>query len=154
MPLFPAVTLDHDSSTVSPQVFSLFNSQSSYHRALAFAARLLKEASVRETVIDRAFQLAYARPPQPEELKKCLDHWQSMEARHNKLHFDKVQYPREVVREAVEENTGEKFTFREPLEFYADFKPDLEPADASPELRGLAEVCLALFNSNEFAYVQ
>jgi hypothetical protein len=29
----------------------------------------------------------------------------------------------------------------------------LQPADATPETRGLAEVCLVLLNSNEFAYV-
>ena len=56
-------------------------------------------------------------------------------------------------RVAVEENTGEKFTFVEPLEAYADFVPDLQAADVSPEVRGLAEVCLVLLNSNEFAYV-
>ena len=61
--------------------------------------------------------------------------------------------PREVVREAVEENTGEKFKFSEPLEVAVDFVPDLQPADASPETRALAEVCLVLFNTNEFAYV-
>jgi hypothetical protein len=41
----------------------------------------------------------------------------------------------------------------EPLEFYTDFVRDLKPCDVSPEVRGLAEVCLVLLNSNEFAYV-
>ena len=76
-----------------------------------------------------------------------------MRARHETLSFDRPVYPTEVVREAVEENTGEKFTFVEPLEFYADFVPDLKPADVGPDVRGLAEVCLVLLNSNEFAYV-
>jgi hypothetical protein len=53
----------------------------------------------------------------------------------------------------VEENTGEKFRFTEPLEAYADFVPDLKPSDAAPEVRGLAEVCLVILNGNEFAYV-
>ena len=39
------------------------------------------------------------------------------------------------------------------LEVYRDFVPDLKPVDASPALRGLAEVCLVLLNSNEFAYI-
>jgi hypothetical protein len=76
-----------------------------------------------------------------------------MTVRHKTLRFDAPEYPRQVLREAVEENTGEKFTFVEPLEFYADLVPDLKPSQASPELRGLAEVCLVLLNSNEFAYV-
>jgi hypothetical protein len=76
-----------------------------------------------------------------------------MTARHKTLKFERPAYPQQVVREAVEENTGEKFTFVEPLEVYADFVPDLRPSDASPEFRGLAEVCLVLLNTNEFAYV-
>jgi len=142
-----------DASTVTPQVFSMFNSQASYDRALAFAARLLKETTDRESAITRAFQITYARAPQPSELTACLAHWDAMTARHRTLTFDRPAIPSEVVREAVEENTGEKFKFIEPLEAAADFVPDLKPADAPPQTRGLAEVCLVLLNSNEFAYV-
>jgi hypothetical protein len=35
----------------------------------------------------------------------------------------------------------------------ADFVPDLHPADVTPEVRGLMEVCLVLFNANEFVYL-
>ena len=56
-------------------------------------------------------------------------------------------------REAVEENTGEKFSFNEKLETYAEFVPDLRPEDVDARTRALADVCLVLFNSNEFAYV-
>jgi mono/diheme cytochrome c family protein len=142
-----------DASTVTPQVFSLFNSQATFERALAFAARVLKEAKSKEEAIGRCFQLAYGRAPRADELKASLAHWDAMTARHHTLKFEKSAPPREVVREAVEENTGEKFTFRETLHAYADFVPDLQPADASPELRGLAEVCLVLLNANEFAYI-
>ena len=58
-----------------------------------------------------------------------------------------------MVREAVEENTGEKFEFTEKLNLYADFVPDLKPGDVDVQTRGLAEVCLVLLNSNEFVYV-
>lgn len=152
-----------EASTVTPQVFSLFNSEITFDRALALANRLKEEARKNEKkepawnqspkVVQRAFQLAYGRPAEDAELAACLDHWQAMTARHRQLKFDPPEYPTEVVREAVEENTGEKFTFVEPLEVYEDFVPDLKPADASPELRGLAELCLVLLNSNEFAYV-
>ena len=37
--------------------------------------------------------------------------------------------------------------------FDADFVPDLQPADVDARTRALADVCLVLFNSNEFAYV-
>ncbi len=143
-----------ESSTVTPQVFALFNSRITFERALAWADRLHRESGGdRPTAITRAFQLAFGRPPTAEELAACLDHWAAMERRHESLHFDPPHYPREVLREAVEENTGERFTFVEPLEVAADFVADLQPADASPAVRGLAEVCLVLLNTNEFAYV-
>ena len=79
--------------------------------------------------------------------------WVRMTDRHENLSFDPPVYPSEVVREAVEENTGEKFTFIEPLEVYADFVPDLQAADVDRRVYALSDVCLVLFNSNEFAYV-
>jgi len=76
-----------------------------------------------------------------------------MTQRHEKLVFQPVEYPREVVREAVEENTGVRFQFVEPLEIYDDFVPDLGPSQVDARTRGFAELCLVLFNSNEFTYV-
>ncbi len=142
-----------DASTVTPQVFALFNSEATLDRALAFAARVQRETSSRETALTRIFELAYGRAPSSSELALCLEHWTTMTAKQRTLTFAKPTLPREVVREAVEENTGEKFTFTEPLEVTADFVPDLKSADAPPETRALADVCLVLLNSNEFAYV-
>jgi hypothetical protein len=82
-----------------------------------------------------------------------LAHWQLMTEKHRGLKLDAPKPPLSVVREAVEENTGEKFKFTEPLYAYRDFKPDIDPSAMDAETRGLAEVCLILFNSNEFAYV-
>ena len=142
-----------EASNVTPQVFALFNSEISFDRAIAMANRVLKEKSSGERTIDRLFRLAFGRVPKPDETEACLAHWDRMTTRHRGLTFAPPAYPREVVREAVEENTGERFTFVEPLEMYADFVPDLKASDVGPELRGLAEVCLVLLNSNEFAYV-
>jgi mono/diheme cytochrome c family protein len=142
-----------EASTITPQVFSLFNGRPSHDRALAFAARLRQEASSRADTIARAFLLAYGRPPTESERQACLAHWEAMTARQRQLTPRKPTYPREVVREAVEENTGEKFTFVEPLHACADFVADLQPADVDAETRGLADVCLVLFNANEFLYV-
>lgn len=142
-----------EASTVTPQVFALFNSETTLDRALALAARIQRETSGREPAIGRAFQLVYGRAPSPSELKACVAHWDTMLARHRTLTFERTTTPREVVREAVEENTGEKFKFVEPLETAADFVADLKPAEAPAETRALAEVCLVLFNTNEFAYV-
>ncbi len=140
-----------DVSTVTPQVFSLFNGQPSYDRALALANRVVKEKPA--DVITRLFQLAYGRPPSPAEKAACTTHWQLMVAKQATIAFKQPQPPLSVKRDAVEENTGEKFSFQEKLPGYADFIPDLQPADVDAQTRALADVCLVLLNSNEFVYL-
>lgn len=76
-----------------------------------------------------------------------------MTERHRGLTFDKEPRPTKLTRDAVEENTGEPFTFTEVLPAAADFVPDLHLADVPPETRGLMEVCLILLNPNEFVYL-
>ena len=142
-----------DASTVTPQVFSLFNSQASYDRALALAARLRRETNSPTAAVELAFSLVNGRPATPQEVTAGLDHWSLMTERHRTLRFAPTKMPTAVVREAVEENTGEKFQFTERLNFYDEFVPDLQPGDVDAETRGLAEVCLVLLNANEFVYV-
>ena len=124
-----------------------------FDRALALARRVTESELPTKQIIDRLFRLIYGRTATDTEVAMCGDHWSRMTDRHQNLTFSPPKYPHEVQRVAVEENTGEKFSFVEPLEFYEKFVPDLKPADTSPELRGLAEVCLVLLNSNEFLYV-
>jgi hypothetical protein len=138
-------------STVTPQVFSLFNGEASYDRALALANRVLKEKAA--DPISRVFELTFGRKPSADEKASCEAHWKQMEAKQAKLTFEKPKPPLEVRREAVEENTGEKFSFQEKLPGYADFVDDLQPADCDAKTRALADVCLVLLNSNEFAYL-
>ena len=138
-------------STVTPQVFSLFNGQASYDRALALAFRVTKEDS--PDAIARVFHLCFNRAPAPEEKAACEEHWRRMQARQEGIAHAKPRPPLEVRREAVEENTGEKFSFQEKLHAYAEFVPDLQPADCDARTRALADVCLVLLNSNEFAYL-
>ena len=142
-----------EASTVTPQVFALFNSQASLARSLALAARVLREEKNDEAALQGVFALLYGRPAKPAELTACLAHWQEMQVVQSKAAFPAVRPPLEVRREAVEENTGEKFTFSETLHASADFVPDLQAADCDARTRALADVCLALLNSNEFAYV-
>ncbi|MES2696202.1 MAG: PSD1 and planctomycete cytochrome C domain-containing protein [Verrucomicrobiota bacterium] len=142
-----------DASTVTPQAFALFNSEASLDRALALAARARREAASPEAALDRAFQLTFGRTPSAAEQKICREHLATMTAKQRTLTFARPEIPREILRDAVEENTGEKFSFSEPLEIAADFVPDLKMADAPPETRALADVCLVFLNSNEFAYI-
>ncbi len=147
-----------ESSTVTPQVFSLFNGQATHSRALALANRVLTESkadNVRnadEQVVDRLFKIVFSRAPLDAELQACVSHW------HETIPLVQLApefrpLPLQVRREAVEENTGEKFSFNETLHANADFVPDLQPANVDARTRALADVCLVLFNSNEFAYV-
>ncbi|HIG28935.1 MAG TPA: DUF1549 domain-containing protein [Verrucomicrobiales bacterium] len=142
-----------DASTITPQVFSLFNSQISLDRAVAFANRLMKEAGKPRRAIIRAFQLAYGRPPTLQERKLCMSHYREMKNRHSEMRIPRPNYPTRIVRQAVEENTGESFEFTEELEMMVDFVPDKTLADVDVETRALAEVCLVLLNSNEFLYI-
>ena len=142
-----------EASTVTPQVFSLFNGQSTQSRALALANRAVKETRSDEQAVTLCFVLAFTRPPKAEELRSCLAHWREIEALLGDAKPAATKPPLEVRRDAIEENTGEKFSFNEKLHAYTEFVPDLQPADVLLHTRALADVCLALLNSNEFAYV-
>ena len=142
-----------EASTVTPQVFSLFNGQTSHSRALALANRAMKEADTDEQTVTRCFLLTFSRQPSADELQSCLTHWHDIESLLGDIKPTSTKPPLEVRRDAVEENTGEKFSFNEKLHAYSDFVSDLQPADVSLHTRGLADVCLALLNSNEFVYV-
>lgn len=142
-----------EASTVTPQVFALFNSQASASRALAFAARVLQETRSDDEAVHRCFLRAFGRTAKPQELSACLAHWRAMESVQSRTTIDAVKPPLEVRREAIEENTGEKFSFQETLHANADYVPDLQPGDCDVRTRALADVCLVLLNTNEFAYV-
>jgi Protein of unknown function (DUF1549)/Protein of unknown function (DUF1553)/Planctomycete cytochrome C len=142
-----------EASTVTPQVFAMFNSQASQSRALALAARAMRETENDDSAIRRCFELAFGRTPKAAELAACLDHWRDIEAMLSDTPPDRFNPPLEVRRDAVEENTGEKFSFSEKLHAHHDYVPDIQPADVSKHTRALADVCLSLLNTNEFAYV-
>jgi hypothetical protein len=142
-----------ETSTVTPQVFSLFNGHNTHTRALTLAALALKEADNDRDAIKRCFQLAVAREPSPQELKEFLAHWRETEKALPEKAAIRAVPPLEIVREAVEENTGERFTFTEPLFSNADFVPDLQPADVDRHTRALSDLCLVILNSNEFVYI-
>lgn len=145
-----------ETSTITPQAFALFNGRAVHARALALAVRAIAASDSDQAAIGRCFLILLGRQPDSDELHACLAHWQRMRellpASVAESSLAEVA-PREVIREAVEENTGEKFRFVERLYANEDFVPDLRPADVDARTRGLAEVCLTLFNTHEFAYV-
>jgi hypothetical protein len=141
-----------DSTTVTPQVFSLLNGQFVHDMALAMANHLAsKEASPREQ-IRQAFRVCFGREPAEGELQSCLEHLQ-LAVEHHRNHAPVArEVPTRVARDHVGELTGAKFEF---IEDWSDLphEPNLQPTDVTAEVRGLAEVCLVLLNANEFVYV-
>ncbi|MGB0549023.1 MAG: PSD1 and planctomycete cytochrome C domain-containing protein [Limisphaerales bacterium] len=145
-----------NSATIAPQAFTLMNSPIHHARALAFAARLEKERPGNlDRQIVRAFQLVFQRQPTTAETKACHTHIAKMLAHHKATSPVKDEPPKYVIRQMVEEMTGLDFWWVEDLDIYSsgDFVPDLKPWDVKPPTRALAELCLVLFNSNEFVYV-
>src|SRR5207248_1657164 len=63
-----------DETTVTPQVFALFNSEFAATRALVMAACLMKDHSSDSERIDAAFRAVYSRPPSATEADKCIAH--------------------------------------------------------------------------------
>lgn len=140
-------------STVTPQVFSLFNSRNSYDRALAMAVRLSEEAPDLEAQLVRAFKLTCGRQPDADELRTCRSHIEQMTKQHRSTPAVSQIDPLFIIRQMVEEMTGRTFYWKEELDIYQDYVPDIRPDDVTPEIRALADLCLVLMNSNEFLYV-
>ena len=144
-----------ETSTIAPQALALLNGGNTFGRALAAAQSVLDEDPADDgAAVAALFRRAFGREPSPGEREACVSHWHAMTTRHASLHFAPARPPAEVTRTAVEENTGERFTYVETLEQAAAFEPDLQPADAAPRTRGLAEVALVLLNANEFLYLE
>jgi hypothetical protein len=56
------------------------------------------------------------------------------------------------VHTITSELTGEQFQFTQPEEVI-DYEENLHPSEVEAETRALADLALALLNSNELAYV-
>lgn len=143
-----------DASAVSPQAFTLLNSDAMTDRSIAFAKRVIDEkGSDSKKCINRAFQLAYGRKPSAEERSSLQEYLTNMQEYHETHAPEKVEYPTSITRSLVEEFTGEPFEFIEKLNVYEDYVADAKPWNVDAKTRALADVCLLIFNSNEFVYV-
>jgi hypothetical protein len=143
-----------DETTVTPQVFALFNSEFAANRALAMAARLANEHKTRPEQVAAAFRTIHGREPSAVELEKSLAHLARMTIQHEAHPRRATELPKHVSRGMVEELTGELFRWDEDLSVLNDYERDLMPWQVDPETRALADVCLVLMNSNEFLYVR
>ena len=142
-----------DSPSVSPQALTLMNSDVATDRAIAFALRLEREAYTLDTQIDRAYQLAYGRLPAAETRQQLAGFVREMQQHHRAHAPEERIYPTRVTRSLVEEFTGKPFEYEEILNRFEDYVPDTKAWQVEPETRALADLCLLLYNSNEFVYV-
>jgi hypothetical protein len=76
-----------------------------------------------------------------------------MQTYHRGVKPEPAKYPTRITRSLVEEFSGKTFEYEEILPRFENYVADKKPADVSPETRALADVCLALFNTHEFAYL-
>ncbi|MBC8353679.1 MAG: PSD1 domain-containing protein [Planctomycetes bacterium] len=143
-----------DSAAVTPQAFTLLNSDVMTDRSIAFALRVQRERKGDvKAQIRRAVQLAYGRVPTAKEQESLEGYLSEMLKYHQEIKPASVEYPKEVTRSLVEEFTGEPFEFIEKLNVYNDYVSDAKPWTVDAKTRALADVCLLLINSNEFMYV-
>ena len=143
-----------NSAAVTPQAFTLLNSDVMTDRSLAFALRVQKERPRQtEQWVRRAVQLAYGRVPTAKEQRALHGYLEQMQEYHKTHTPQPVEYPKQVTRSLVEEFTGEPFEFIEKLNVYDDYVPDAKPWTVDADTRALADLCLLLLNSNEFIYV-
>ena len=142
-----------DASSVSPQALTMLNSDYMTKRSIAFALRLEREETRLAGRIQRAYQLAFSRAPEAGMSAKSAEYVTAMEAHHRATSPRAVPYPTRITRSLVEELTGAPFEYDEWLPVYENYQPDTQPWEVGPSTRALADFCLLLFNSNEFAYV-
>ena len=142
-----------DAAAVSPQAFTMMNSDLMTDRSIAFAIRLEKEAKTLEQQIVRAFELTFGRAPTMAEWEKMAGFVTQMRAYHDGTTPKPVTYPTQITRSLVEEFSGQPFDYEEILPAYEKYVPDTKAADVAPATRALADLCLALFNSHEFMHV-
>ena len=139
-----------DSSTVPTQAFALLNSEQSRDMALIMTGRL--SALPPDRQVDTAFRLAYGRGPSEEEVGWTTEFLTKMSDHYGRNPAPPRQPPDDVVHHITSELTGEKFEFVQPA-YAGPYEHNPHPSESSPETRALADLALALFNSNEFVYV-
>ena len=142
-----------ETSIVAPQALTQMNAETVQNRGLAFAQRLMSEKRTEEATIRKAFQVAFCRDPSRNELKACLEHWKTATKREESKSYKPKKYETKIKRTVMAEKTGEPYDFIELLPTFENYVHDLQPHQVNATTRGLAQICVVLFNSNEFAYL-
>ena len=144
---------DRDSASVSPQAFTLLNSDVTTARSIAFARRVEREAQSLPDQVRRAIRLAFGRVPTAAEQERMVKYVEEMRVYHAGVLPQRQIYPTRIKRSLVEEFSGKSFEYEEILPVFENYEPDRQAIEVSPATRALADLCLLLFNSNEFVYL-
>jgi len=131
----------------------MINSVEMQERAIAFAAQLLKTKRTDDATIRQAFLQALGRPASTAEAHACVKHWHVAMIAESKKSYKLRRTPNSVERTVMAEKTGQPYKFIEIMPAFDNYVSDLQPANVNARTRGLAQVCLVLFNLNEFIYL-
>ncbi len=142
-----------ETSTVAPQALTLLNAEEVQDRSLAMAARVLKLVQNDQHAIHWAFELTLGRHPSKSERELCLKHWKQATAEEKEKTYQPKRFASNAKRTVMAEKTGEPYDFVEYMPAYENYQPDLQPSQVDARTRGFAQLCLVLYNSNEFAYL-
>ena len=142
-----------DQMSVTPQAFTLLNSDVTNSRSIAMAQRLEKDSSVLTAKIQRAFSLILGRAPSASELRRMRQYVSDMTKYHEENPTTPRTFPTSITRSLVEELSGDVFEYQEILPVYENYQADPHANNASPSTRAIADLCLLLFNTNEFCFV-
>lgn len=113
-----------------------------------------KPTSQYEAQVKLAFQRALGRSPTVVESERLIAYLQEMENYHRNTKPQPVTYPTRITRSLVEEFTGKTFEYDEILPVFENYIPDKKAADVNADTRAFADLCLLLFNSHEFTYLE
>ena len=141
------------SAAVTPQAFTLLNSDVMTDRSIALALRLERETRGLERQIELAFQLVLGRSADAVEQERLQAYVGDMRNYHRMGKVERDRFPTRVTRSLVEEFSGKPFDYEEILPVFENYVADSKPADVPAATRALADLALLLFNSNEFLYL-
>ncbi|MEW4487478.1 PSD1 and planctomycete cytochrome C domain-containing protein [Thalassoglobus sp. JC818] len=142
-----------DSAAVTPQAFTLLNSDMMIDRSIALALRLHRENDSIEGQVRQAFELCYGRKATSEDVEQMVGYVSAMQDYHQQVEPQPAEYPTEITRSLVEEFSGQPFEYQEVLPVFERYQSDPKAADVDVNVRALADMCLLLLNSNEFLFV-
>lgn len=143
-----------DVAAVTPQAFTLLNSDMITDRSIAMAVDLQRATPSLTEQINQACLRTLGRPAANDEHDRLASYVADMVSYHRETAAPQGTYPTTITRSLVEEFSGKPFEYQEILPVFESYQPDLKAADVTVETRALADLCLLLFNTNEFIFLR